>query len=122
MVASEAVDLGGHLTRRLVEELLEQTAGSLGEADVLVPGVGQVLERHADGDHPGVGTGVDVGRDLLEDDGGVAQTAPLGADPGVNAGATELGTGHGDPPGGRSVGTKNPAPLPAKSSRLIWRA
>ena len=36
---------------------------------------------------------------LLEDDGSVAETAPLGADPGVGAGTTELGAGHWDPPG-----------------------
>ena len=116
VVAAQAVDLGRHLDR-LVEQLLEQAVGALGEGDVLVPGVGQTVERHADRDDPGVALGADVGRDLLEDDGGVAETAPLGADAGVGAGTTELGAGHWGPPGKRGE-TKNPAPLPANP---IWR-
>ena len=112
---------GATSTGRLVEELLEQAAGTLGEADVLVPGVGQVLERHADGDQPGVGAGVDVGRDLLEDDGGVAQAAPL-------RGRSSCGRWDHGPryrawgsSGGNSVGDEESGAVAGQVKASIWR-
>src|SRR5829696_3008281 len=112
VVAPQAIDLGGHFDR-FVEQLLEQAVGPLGEGNVLMPRVGQPVERHPNGDEPRVALGVDVSGDLLEDDGGVAQATALGADPGVRTGTTNFGAWH-EGSSGKEWGTKNLAPLPKR--------
>ena len=93
VVAAEVVDLGRHLDR-VVEQLLEEAVGTLGELDVLVPGGTQTGQGTPDGGDPGVAVGGDVGGRQLEAGRGVSQLAPLGADAGVGGGSTEFRTGH----------------------------
>src|SRR5262249_53512648 len=54
VVTPEAVDLGCHLDR-VVEQLVEQAVGGLGEVDVLAPGATEAREGPAHGQDPGVG-------------------------------------------------------------------
>ena len=119
VVAPEVVDLGRHLDR-VVEQLLEQAVGALGELDVLVPGVAEARRgprrrRAIQASRSAVTSAAAAWKRV----GGVPQLAPLGADAVVGGGATELRYRAWGPPGSGECGVQDSRRRCQRSP--IWR-